>query len=443
MSRSRVAPRVSAPEPPVPWTARAARAYGLADAREYGWPVWVLALGQVVAAVGRGVAVPFITIYLTRVLGIPLALVGLGILLEQVTRALASPVAGWAADRFGRKPVMMTGLLATALAIPSYALVRGPFTFLALSLAIGAAQAVYGPASSAYIADVTRADRRAGAFGLVHVARNLGWALGIGIGAAITAATTSFVPLFVTGGLAPFAYLWVVALAIREPQRHVAAKAPGNPFRDIATVVRDRALATYLVLASAFFLAWGQFNTVLPLYVVEGLRFPATAVSLVFFLNPTLIVLFQLPFGALGDRVDRWRALAAAGVATAVGYALLAWAGAPGLPALALLAAFSVAFTVGEMLFSPVLSAAAAELAPPGRTGSAMGVLALAAALGHGGAPVLAGFVVDRWGWAWVWPAFAAWTCASVIGLLAFRARFRATVAKRREAARVAASAPG
>lgn len=420
------------------WRERAARIYGLRDAREYGAPVWIITGGQAVAAIGRGVAVPFIVIYLTREVGVPLAIVGLGILLEQLVRAAASPIAGWAADRYGRKPVMMSGLLATAIAVPSYALVRGPASFLALSLLIGAAQAIYSPASSAFVADVTRPDRRAGAFGLIHVARNLGWAVGIGLGAAITAATTSFVPLFLAGGLAPFCYLWVVALLVKEPVRHAAQAPQRNPFRDLASLAGERALVAYLALASAFFLAWGQFNTVLPLYVVDGLGLPASAVSLVFFLNPVLIVLFQLPFGALGDRVDRWRALAAAGVATAAGYAVLAWAGAPGLPTLAMLALFGVVFTVGEMLFTPVLSAAAAELAPPGRTGSVMGVLALASALGHGGAPLLASFVVARWGWSWVWVTFAVWAVASAIGLVAFRARFRNVASEHERPASVA-----
>lgn len=418
-------------EPPPSFLARASKAYGLSDAREYGWPVWILTIGQAISSVGRGVAVPFIVVYLTQAVGIPLAVVGVGVLIEQLTRALGGPIAGWASDRFGRKRVMMTGLLAQAIAVPGYALVRDAPSFIALSLVIGASQSIYGPASSAYVADVTRPDRRAGAFGLVHVARNLGWAVGIGFGAVITSATPSFAPLFVTGGLMPFLFLIFVAAFIREPE-HVARASKGNPFGDFRTLLGHAPFASYMILASGFFLLWGVFNTVLPLFVVAGMGLPRSSIAVPFAINPILIVLFQLPFGALGDRVDRYRALGVAAGFGAAGYAVLAWSGALSLGGwgpLAILAASAVLLTVAEMLFSPVMSAGAAELAPPGVTGSAMGVMLLAGAAGHGLAPVLADVVVSRFGWSWAWTAFAVWTVASGTGMLVLRARFRAAVA--------------
>lgn len=425
------------PGPPDSLRIRAARAYGIEDARDYGWPVWVLTLGQAIASVGRGVAVPFIVIYLTRSVGIPLAVVGVGVLVEQIVRAVGSPVAGWASDRVGRKPVMLVGLLATAVAVPGYVLVRDAPTFLALSVLVGAAQSIYGPASSAYVADVTRPNRRAGAFGLIHVSRNLGWAVGIGLGAVITSATTSFVPLFVTGGLMPFLFFAFVAAFIREPSRLTTA-SKGNPFRDFGALLGSPAFALYLALGSAFFLAWGQFNTVFPLYVVDGLDLPRSAVAVPFAINPLMIVLLQLPFGALGDRVDRFRALAVAAIVVAGGYAVLAWApglAESGLHPLVPLAASAVLITVGEMLFSPVLAAGAAALAPRGTTGSAMGVLSLAGALGHGGAPLVASVVVERFGWPWLWGVFAAWTVASGVGLVIVRSRLAAAVRANESAA--------
>lgn len=407
------------------WT-RAARAYGIEEARAYGRQVWIVTWGQLVAATGRGIAIPFVVLYLVAEVGISLAIVGIAVLVEQIARSLASPAAGWASDRWGRKKVMIAGLLGMATAIPSYVLVDSASGLVLLSIYLGLAQAIYPPASQALVADVTPANRRSGAFGLIHMSRNLGWSVGIAIG-GIAAATSpgAYGVLFLAAGLAPLAYMALVAIFIEEPIR-VQAERMRSPFSGWGRVVTAPRLALYLALSSAFFLAFGQFNNVMPLFIQTGAGLPAVAVSVLFGINPVLVTLLQLPLGTLGDRFSRTRIIATSGVILAAGYAAFActllfdarfW---PMVAAVVLL-------SVGEVLFAPVLGALASDLAPPGLTGTAMGVLNLAAGVGQAAAPLLAGAIVAPWGWPWVWTVFAAYTVLSAIGMLFLRSRLSST----------------
>lgn len=103
--------------------ARLSELYGLREAREYGRTAWLLTLGTLILGIGRGIVAPFLVIYLVQARGIPLAVIGVGVTVEFLIRALVGPIAGGISDRHGRKPLMLVGLLATSVILPSYLLV--------------------------------------------------------------------------------------------------------------------------------------------------------------------------------------------------------------------------------------------------------------------------------------------------------------------------------
>ena len=68
------------------------------ELRTYGRTPWILTFGTLLLGVGRGIAAPFMTIYLVETRHIPLAVVGLAITIEFLVRALVGPVAGALSD---------------------------------------------------------------------------------------------------------------------------------------------------------------------------------------------------------------------------------------------------------------------------------------------------------------------------------------------------------
>ena len=94
---------------------------------------------------------------------------------------LLSPLVGALGDRFGRRPVIL--LVLVALVIDSLLLAIAPtvgWLFVGRFVA-GGLGAVFAPAQ-ALVADVTRPDDRAGAFGALGAAFGVGFVVGPAIG---------------------------------------------------------------------------------------------------------------------------------------------------------------------------------------------------------------------------------------------------------------------
>ncbi len=111
---------------------------------------------------------------------------------------LFSPVVGSLSDRFGRRPLILASNLGLGL---SYALMAWApsLSLLFVGRAIsGITGASFGTAS-AYIADTTPIEKRAGAFGILGAAFGLGFILGPAIGGYL-GEYSSRLPLWVAGG---------------------------------------------------------------------------------------------------------------------------------------------------------------------------------------------------------------------------------------------------
>ena len=70
-----------------------------------------LILGIAFSALGSGLTMPFLYVYLAQVRGIPTQTVGLLFAWMGVVSFLAAPLGGTLIDRFGPRPVMISGLL--------------------------------------------------------------------------------------------------------------------------------------------------------------------------------------------------------------------------------------------------------------------------------------------------------------------------------------------
>ena len=379
---------------------------------------WLL-LGAFASALATFV-VPFLALFLaTR--GFPPSRIGLTVGLYGLGAAVASPVYGALADRWGRRPVLVGTLLAAAAITAAIPWLEGTGPLSAAVLAIGLTSNGYRPVVSAVVADVVPPEDRQRAYGMIS------WALNVGVGVALavggTLAEGGYERLFLVDA-ATTALFAVVVLAKVPETRPASAGRPGGP--GFAEVLADRTYLGLLAISLLFVVPFAQFTAALPLAMgVRGLG--PQAFGLTMAVNCGLIGLFQLRVSRLTSGHDPSRLLALAALLVGVGYGAYALAG----PLWGWMAATAI-WTWGEMLAFPAVETLVSALAPEALRGRYLGGVSAAYGTGFALAPALGGAVLERWGARTLWLACLATGLAVAAAHLAHGpARRRALAARR------------
>ncbi len=269
---------------------------------------------------------------------------------------LFSPVVGSLSDRFGRRPLILASNLGLGL---SYALMAWApsLSLLFIGRAVsGITGASFGTAS-AYIADSTPIEKRAGAFGILGAAFGLGFILGPAIGGYL-GEYSSRLPLWVAGGfsLVNACYgFFVLPESLPKNLRTNFRWRRANPIGSLKLLRRHpdlMALATVLFIST---LAQVSLPSTVTLYAMFRYHWTPHTVGITLALVGIAMVIVQA--GVVGQVVKRFGNRAALITGLCFGSAGLFYAGlAPtggiflfGIPIIALWGIFGAA---GQTLMS-------------------------------------------------------------------------------------------
>ena len=143
-------------------------------------PLLIIFITVFIDLLGFGIIIPLLPFYAEH-FGASALIVGLLSSSFSLAQFLFAPFWGRLSDRIGRRPVILIGLLGSALSYAFFALATSlPMLFVARSLA-GIAGANI-PTAQAFIADTTTAETRARGMGLIGAAFGLGFIFGPAIG---------------------------------------------------------------------------------------------------------------------------------------------------------------------------------------------------------------------------------------------------------------------
>lgn len=340
--------------------------------------------GTIVTRLGTFV-VPYLTVYLAQERGLSLAATGRVVAAGGAGLLLGNLLGGWSCDRVGRKPVLLIGL---ALNVAGLAwLAAGTdgegWAFACASLGAGAVP----PATTAWIADLTRGEQRQLAYTVQYVCINVGMGLGPLLGGLL--ARSSFGTLF----LADIATTVLCAgfiLAVPGGRPHEAHRTASPR---IAWTPANRRIFAFACGSLLLITPLMGLEYAVPLLVDLELGAPLLLVGVVYSINASIIL--SLSFGLerrLSGRDPR-AMMVLAGLLWTAGLGILAWE----LSVITLLCS-TVVWTVGEMIASVVVPTTITARVAPALRGRFLAIPDAMRSLASIAAPLSLGLIWDRAG---------------------------------------------
>jgi len=162
---------------------------------------WVVVVVSFIDRIGGTLLFPFFALYITQKFKVGMTQAGILLRMSSLFGLIGSTIGGALTDKFGRKQLILFGLVFIAISTLTFGLVNDLNALYPLMVVVGLLSSVAHPAHDAMIADILPENQRQEGFGVLRVVGNLPWIIGPTIGG------------FVADGL-------LTASSIRYPSPH-------------------------------------------------------------------------------------------------------------------------------------------------------------------------------------------------------------------------------
>ena len=213
---------------------------------------------------------PFLTIYIRERFDLPLTVVASILAIRSVTGLLNSFVAGPASDKFGRKWLLISSLLITALSFFLMTRAQSIIAWVLVMAIYGAFHPVFRVGSDAMVADIIPIEKRINAYSLMRIISNLGVSFGPIIGGLL--AVVSYDRTFITASIVQLVMGVLAIFVIKE----TLVKAASTDTRDkiridygYSTILKDKKFISFMSLLTLTVVGAIMMFLLLPVYVKE------------------------------------------------------------------------------------------------------------------------------------------------------------------------------
>jgi MFS family permease len=361
----------------------------------------LMLVGVAIDALGVGLVLPFLVIYLHEVRGISVTAVGvLAAMPAVIGLVLVGPI-GILVDRVGPRRVQLaaaTCSMVSAVVLSQATTVGLAFVAMVLS---GLGHAAFWPANQALVAAVLPSQTRTRFFGLSFTLLNAGIGLGGVVGALYVdvADPSTFTTVYLLDAVSFLGPITVLAWPLRHVGGPVAAPPQAPEGGSYAEVLRDPVFRRLLVVVFfSAFVGYGQIEAGWTAFSRIVAEVSTRTIGVAFAVNTAVIVLLQMVVVRLIEGRRRTRVLGVLAVIWCLAWGVMGVAGTvPGTAAAAVLVVGSMGvFALGETLLSPIAPAITNDLAPEHLRGRYNAAASLAFQLAAISAPVSAGFLIGH-----------------------------------------------
>ena len=383
----------------------------------------VLIATNCVDMIGFMIVVPLLPFYALDMAATPIV-IGWIIASHAIAQLVAAPIWGRLSDRFGRRPVILISLTASAGGFLVFGLANTVFLLFLSRIIQGMGGGTTGVAQ-AYVADTIPPAQRARALGWLSAATSAGVVLGPALG-SLAAHWGQAAPGFIAAGLSLlnvfFAWRWLPES--RSAEERSASRGETNPvWHTVWEVLRHplRPVASLIWVYAAGMLAFAAMTSVVSLYLEAEFAITAKTIGYFFvYIGGMSFIMRSVLLGPVVDRIGEYSAMSLGTVSLAIGLALY-----PLVPNLWTLVAVMPLVPIGTALLFPSTTSLMSQHSARGDVGAVMGTAQTYSGISRVIAPLAATAAFQRLGHGT--PFWLAAGLVVLVGLRTVRLRPRAT----------------
>jgi MFS family permease len=384
--------------------------------REFPREYWTLVAASFIDSVGGTMLFPFFALYVTQRFGVGMTEAGILIAIFSVSGFIGSLFGGALADKFGRRNLVLFGLVFSALSSLAMGFVSQLYVFYVLAVVVGFLSDIAGPARQAMVADLLPEEKRSEGYGIMRVAVNLAWIVGPTIGGLLAA--RSYMVLFVLDAISSIITAVIVYKLIPETKPTETEDEEAESFLTTLVgyrdVFADRIYIVYILVSMLMLIPYLQIYNTLSVYLRDEHGIDAQGYGLLMSLNAGVVVVLQF---WVTRRTKRFAPMLMMVVGTLLYMVGLTMYGIVDL--YALFVAAMVLITFGEMIILPVGQTLTANFAPEDMRGRYMALFGLSWTVAAAIGPFGAGIIMDNYNPDWIWYAAGITSAFAAAGYFA------------------------
>jgi len=375
---------------------------------EYPRQFWLLFWGMLISTAGASMIWPFLMIYVSDRLGLAMTATASLMTINAITALISSFIAGPITDRAGRKGTMIVGLVAMGFTYLAMIPANSLAAFAILMAARGIANPLFRVGSDAMIADLIPEGKRADAYAMSRLSKNVGVALGPALGGF--AATSSYSIAFITAAITLIGFGIGVGILLRETLPQVRTSNPSQIQSQKGGYQHIASDGKFLQFIGAFTLTQISATimwVLLGVYAKNNYQIIESQYGFIPMTNALMVVLLQVWVTRQTQKKSPLRMLFIGATIYGLGVGSIAfgdgfwdfWGS-------------MVIITVGELILVPTATTYVADLAPADMRGRYMSVFTVSWGVSSGIGPVVGGILNDQIG------PEAIWYGGGIIGIL-------------------------
>jgi MFS family permease len=355
---------------------------------------WVVVGVGFIDRIGGTLLFPFFALYITQKFNVGMTEAGVLLGISSLFGLIGSTIGGALTDKFGRKQLILFGLVFSAISTLTFGLVNQLSVLYPLMIVVGLLSNVAHPAHDAMIADILPEKQRQEGFGVLRVVGNLAWIIGPTIGGFL--ANIDFFYLFVVDSVISCVVALIMFRALPEtkpePHAHEASETFLQTLVGYRVALKDAAYMAFIVASMLMLLVYQQMYGTLSVFLRDNYNINPSGYGFLMTTSAITVVIFQFWVSRIIKHRPPFLMMAIGTVFYMIGFALF------GVVATYVLFALNIVIiTIGEMIVVPMSQAIAANFAPEAMRGRYMAVFGLTWAIPSTVGPGAAGYILDNY----------------------------------------------